>query len=568
MIKRFILLIILLTHATITYADLLTVTGTGLERFYVYDALDKELKGQANTNETLNLPSGSYSIHLHDVTQQVTLTGQNLTVQTGTLQMDGSGHFSYSVYDEFERERYGSTSYTHESMALLPGKYVAVLNDSKQTFTITAKNSTVLTPGYITVKGTGQDSYYVYNEFGRDIKGSSLYTNKTKEIFAGTYQLSLNGSTTLVTVEPGKTTEVSAGQVRLNGIGLNYYHIYDELGIALLNYSSRKTNEICELFAGAYTLRLNGINQAVTVNTGALTETDAGLLIIPGIDQDSYFLSDTQNQRLSYSTYKAGRRLELFPATYTLKNSTTDVTQNITLTADLSQMDNADFSAGYAAAITRCKTNPSACSIHINATQSTDTQAGISHCQQNPDACGLFNQQQLDSATADAQTAAQTEAQEACATDPASCGITSCEQDPGSCGLFTQQQIESAETTAQTEAQQACATDPASCGITSCEQDPGSCGLFTQQQIESAETTVQTETRQACAANPISCGITTAASPSPAAILDMTFKLHVPELIYQPLVGEAQNLWADFHFYNNSPEQMLLFELQDYGINP
>ncbi len=582
--------------ASLAHAELLSVTGTGLERFYVYDTLGKELKGQTDTNSALNLTPGNYLVKLHNETLQVTLNaGQNLSIQTGTLQIKGKGYYKYSVYDKFARDSRVTNIYTDKSVVLLPGNYVVTLNNSSQAFSIVENKTIELTPGYIKVNGTGLDYYNVYDEFGREARGSYLRTNEEMEFFAGKYQVRLNGVSLAAQVQQQLTTEINAGRVRLNGIGLDHYAVYDQFGSSLI-FSSRKTNSEYELFPGVYTLKINGTDQLITINENQLNETAVGLLVFPSLNQASYTLHDINGKHLSYSSYSAGSKLELFPDKYIIKNRDTSVETEITVNADLAQQPDPNFTDGYAAALVHCRNNPQACGISLG-----ETPPNAENCRENPTACDLLTEAQVD--TIKIQT------QQACANDPTSCGITNnaenCRENPTACDLFTEAQVDAIKiqtqqacandptscgiinnaencrenptacdllTEAQVDAikiqtQQACANDPTSCGITNnaenCRENPNACNLFTKAQVD----VIKIQTQQACANDPASCGIDANLNPDiQITTLSSSLEIDIPLLSYQPFIGETQRLWAKLNFYANSPPDSFLFELKDYGF--
>ena len=52
-----------------------------------------------------------------------------------------------------------------------------------------------------------------------------------------------------------------------------------------------------------------------------------------------------------------------------------------------------------------------------------------------------------------------------------------------------------------------------------------------------------------------------------AATLDTNLSMHIPSLIYKPLLGDAMNLWVDLQFAP-AADSSLMWKLNNYGVNP
>ncbi|MDD5277907.1 MAG: hypothetical protein PHR16_17775 [Methylovulum sp.] len=516
-----------------SWAEMLTVLGTGKETYTVYDQTGNKSQGSKYTNEFITLVPATYLVKLNGEAQTVTLAaGQNLSLPTGKFRLNGTGYDSYRMYDQYAREGRGSSLYTNQEIVLFPGAYVVNLNNSTAPISVEADKTATLDAGRLSVAGTGYDSFFVYDEFGRETRGNSLYTNKERELLAGRYLVSLNGSKIPADVQAGTKTTANAGRLTVTGIGLDSFTVYDELGENILTYSSFRTNKEVELFPGGYKLGLNGTWKIGIVTAGQRAEVAAGILTFPGTATETYLLYKNIGEILSYTSYHGGDRVELFPDSYLLKpssNQQTSVTVTVSGTIDPAI---STYEMGFSTGILKCQTNPVSCGMSVGDNTDGSTQQGIEQCKQNPVSCGIQVNANTDGSTQQ--------------------GIEQCKQNPAACGIQV-----NANTDGSTQQ-----------GIEQCKQNPISCGIqvnantdgSTQQGIEQ------------CKQNPVSCGIqVTTATGNPnmttVATVSSNLNLQIPYLVYQPIIGEPVNLWALLGVYKNTSEQgRLLFELLDFNV--
>ncbi len=409
-IKYWVLILGLLCAVNVA-AESLTVLGSGGEKYYVYDALGRDYVNSKNTNEFIELAAGDYQVKFNSVFLPVTLAaGQTLQIATGQVAVNGEGFEHYYVYDEFNRTLY-TNAYTHESVRLLTGTYTIRVNNSLVQITVKANELTIAQVGKLIVQGTGDDYYQTYDEFGRESRGNTRYTNKSIELLAGDYVVKLNGTEKIATVIAGQTTTLQASKLAVTGIGLSNYHLYDEFARGMLTYSSRKTNAYFEVFAGTYQVRLNNTGKTVTVQTGESVTVPSALLTFPNSNAIKYTLHDEQGDYLTYSSFYGGDRIELFAGTYILKTGGNE--QQVTLTTGATTS-----TGGQTTEVTETETTPE---TETDTTTSTETYeagiaAGIAQCKQNPSSCGLYNGTDIETA----KTAGRT----FCTDNPAACGIS------------------------------------------------------------------------------------------------------------------------------------------------
>jgi hypothetical protein len=132
MLFRQFIVIFLLFISHLANAETFVVLGTGQDTYYVYDEFKRNNKGAAVTNKEVLLSVGNYLVCLRDYCQPFSMqTGKKTTFQAGTITVSGIGLDSFYVYDEFARGYLGNT-YTNKEMEFLPAKYVVKLNNVPQ----------------------------------------------------------------------------------------------------------------------------------------------------------------------------------------------------------------------------------------------------------------------------------------------------------------------------------------------------------------------------------------------------------------------------------------------------
>ncbi len=301
-------------------AGVVTVTGTGQDSFFVYDAEENHL-GVLKTNEEIELFPGTYTVKLNSTVQTATVqAGEKETLIAGVLTVSGSGNDTFYVYDS--EENILSSPKTNEETELFPGAYTVKLNNVSKTADVAAGETTVLEAGALTVSGSGDTSFYVYDSDDNQL--GSAETGEELEMFPGTYRVDLNNVSKDGTVTAGETTVVAGGVVSVSGTGQDSFFVYDlddnQLGFV-------KTNEEVELFPGTYTVELNSVRQTADVQDGETVVLSAGVVTVTGTGQDSFFVYDAEENQLG--VLKTNEEIELFPGNYTVELNSTAQTATV-----------------------------------------------------------------------------------------------------------------------------------------------------------------------------------------------------------------------------------------------
>lgn len=166
--------------------------------------------------------------------------------------------------------------------------------------------------GSLLVTGQGKDLYYVFSaKDNRKIDFTS--TGKTIVLPAGHYKITLHNAGPMVTVRENKETVVFTGILLVEGLGQNLYEVWDQEKETKLDFAY--TGRKFEIFPGAYTVVLNGIQQKVTVRAEDTTRVASGRLIVTGRPDALYYVYDqTGNNQLQFTSI--GKETELLPGTY------------------------------------------------------------------------------------------------------------------------------------------------------------------------------------------------------------------------------------------------------------
>ncbi|MDM8550521.1 hypothetical protein QUF72_10600 [Desulfobacterales bacterium HSG2] len=242
---------------------------TGNSTYHVYDPDGKKLS-YASTNKEIELFPGTYTLSLHDTVRTAEVrAGEKTTLAAGTVTVSGTGSSTYYVYDSTGVRDSLESAKTNEEVELFPGAYTLRLNDTERTTNVQAGEKTTLAAGTVTVSGTGNTTYYVYDSTGVGDSLESAKTNEEVELFPGAYTVWLNNTEGTADVQAGKKAALAAGSVTISRSagGYAYYYVHALDGNQLYSsYSSSRKN--IEFFPGSYTVTVGDNSQTVVVQAG------------------------------------------------------------------------------------------------------------------------------------------------------------------------------------------------------------------------------------------------------------------------------------------------------------
>ncbi|QTA79900.1 Uncharacterized protein dnl_21820 [Desulfonema limicola] len=297
---------------------------------------DNTLVADADTNVSIPVFQGEYNLILNSSVQKIVIpqvqeSGQKEIVQAGYIDIQGTGQTDVTYFDtqgnQLAIKKTNVSGAEDNRLEVFPGTYIAVLNNTSASITVTAgKNESVIT-GSVQVSGQGSDNFFIY-----DLKGSYLgYSplNSAFELFPETYKILYNASIEQV-VEPGEAVNISLGSLVVSGAGNDKYFVIDTLGNEI---ASVNTDETLELFAGSYNVRLNNILKTVVIEPEKTSKLTSGVLTVQGSGEDDFYILDSLGVPVAGA--KTNQELDLFGGTYTvsLNNSKTQALV-ITVQAD------------------------------------------------------------------------------------------------------------------------------------------------------------------------------------------------------------------------------------------
>lgn len=409
-------------------AETFVVLGTGQDTYYVYDEFKRNYKTSAVTNKEVLLSVGNYLVCLRDYCQPFIMqTGQKTTFQAGTITVSGIGLDYFYVYDEFGRSNFGY-AYTNKEMEFLPAKYVVKLNNVPQEVMVEAGKKTIVQAGLLSVAGIGLDEFQVFDNFDKSLAKSN-YTNKWVELLPTDYSIYLNGTKQKATVKAGEKTILNAGTVMVLGAGLDYFYVNDALTEKRLSsgrLTGKDTEVFPDTYSivlnigkmpatvkvGERTLLQSGVLKLPNVGTSSFSVVDAQDKVI------GYGSPNGQYEEFLGTYHIKGNGLDqmitVTPSVATLPTPITPSTPLIPNTATSTTLPT--YNDGINAGIAQCKANPVSCGITINANTDGSTAEGMAKCKADPNSCGIVVNVNNDGSTADG--IAQ------CKANPNSCGIS------------------------------------------------------------------------------------------------------------------------------------------------
>jgi hypothetical protein len=304
----------------------ISVSGTGKGAYKVYGSTGTgDVLGSAKTNEAVPLPTGEYVVSLNKSVQTAVVeAGKKETLEAGIVSIAGTGNDTFYVYDETGTGDYLAYAKLNEEIELFPDTYTLSLNKSRQNITVESGEKSVATAGAVSVAGIGADTFYIYED---DLSGNYLAyakTNQDIEILPGSYIVSMNDTKEPAEVKAGEKTVLIAGVVSVSGNGKDDFYVYDGAGNKL-DYAD--TNQEIEVFSGTYTVSVNGTSQPATVESGEKTVLTAGSISVSGTGTDDFDVYDTAGKKLDSADTNG--EVEVFPGSYTVSLNDTKKTATV-----------------------------------------------------------------------------------------------------------------------------------------------------------------------------------------------------------------------------------------------
>ncbi len=207
-------------------AGALLATGATEQYFYVFDFSGAQLASE-RLGKAVALFPGKYEARLNNSRAAVEISpGAPIEIKSGTLSVPAKTDEYYYVFDSAGNQL--SSAKLSTPLSLFAGAWTLKINNSQARVEITAGAVTEFKPGALLVKGATDEYYYVFDGAGNQLASAKL--GQALSFAEGSYTLKLNNAPVPIKVEAGGTTEYTAGSVTVKGAGDDYYYVLDPLG--------------------------------------------------------------------------------------------------------------------------------------------------------------------------------------------------------------------------------------------------------------------------------------------------------------------------------------------------
>lgn len=232
----------------------------------------------------------------------------------GMLQVDGSTSVYYYVIDE------SGGQIAHQSLnqpvKLGEGRYRVRLNNALHEVEIRAGYLTKCHSGTLLVSGSTDELYHVTDSLGNPLANEKL--GKSVSLFEGAFKIKINNTETPVAVRLNEMTEVRTGSLVADGTTSELYYVLDHNN-KQLNFGKLATP--LSFLPGTYRVNVNNTIMKADVFAGRITALVTGNLLVSGLTDELYYVTDTTGHALNFQ--KLNNAIALFPGVYNIQMNNT-----------------------------------------------------------------------------------------------------------------------------------------------------------------------------------------------------------------------------------------------------
>lgn len=240
---------------------------------------------------------------------------QQASDDQGMLQVQGSTGAHVFVLNENEETLLSQP--LNKTFLLQEGAYKIRVNNSTCSVEIRAGEFAVCSTGTLTVSGSTSETYYVFDSTGVQLGYETL--RRPISCFPGRYTVSVNSTEVTAKIRPNELTEIHAGSVVVSGTTDEYYYVLGS-GNKQLNYNTLR--KPLAFLPGEYEVKVNNTSMKAEVLAGKVTELQTGNLLVNGLTEEYYYVTDSAGNALNFQTLN--KPLAFFPGRYQVKvNNTT-----------------------------------------------------------------------------------------------------------------------------------------------------------------------------------------------------------------------------------------------------
>ncbi|HEU5146700.1 MAG TPA: hypothetical protein VFT90_08300, partial [Chryseosolibacter sp.] len=204
----------------------LMVSGSTDEFYHVSDSLDHQLAYE-KLGKSLSLFGGHFRVKVNSTEIPVNVRLHEMTeVRTGSVVAEGTTTEFYYVLDKNNKQL--NFSRLGKPLSFLPGNYRVNINNTIVKADVFAGRTTQLMTGNLFVSGLTDELYYVTDTLGNALNFQKL--NNPLALFPGAYRIQVNNTLMHGEVRAGQVTEFNTGSLTLRGSGSEYYYVFDNAG--------------------------------------------------------------------------------------------------------------------------------------------------------------------------------------------------------------------------------------------------------------------------------------------------------------------------------------------------
>ncbi len=249
----------------------------------------------------------------------------------GWLQVQGSTPAYFYVVDEAGKQV--GYKLLNEHLALDEGQYQVKVNNSVYPVELKSGKLATCSTGTLIIAGNTSDYYYVMDRNNQQLGNELL--GKPMSLFPGSFKVRVNNTETVVNINLKEMTEVRTGTLVVHGSTNQYYYVLDSAN-KQLNYNTLE--KPLAFLEGSYPVKVNNTTLKAQIRAGHLTELPTGNLLVNGLTDEYYYVSDTSGNALNYQVLN--KALAFFPGKVQVKiNNTRTV-------AEIVAADTTEFQTG------------------------------------------------------------------------------------------------------------------------------------------------------------------------------------------------------------------------------
>lgn len=204
----------------------LIVSGQTSGGYEVTDSVGRVIASE-KLGKSVSVFPGNFNVKVNDTEVPVVVKANEMTeIRTGSLVAQGMTDEYFYVLDAAKKQL--NFSRLGKPLAFLPGNYEVRVNNTSRKAEVFAGVTTGLLTGSLLVNGLTDEYYYVADTLGNALNFQKL--NKALAVFPGAYRIQLNNTQITGEVIAGQITELSTGCLTLTGSGDAYYYVFDDAG--------------------------------------------------------------------------------------------------------------------------------------------------------------------------------------------------------------------------------------------------------------------------------------------------------------------------------------------------